>query len=111
MAIDTVVQKEALADAYASAAPYVSLNTADPGTTGANEAAGITRVAISWSTGDNTDGVQTGVAVLAVPAGVTVTHASLWSAATGGTYRDGAVLSQSYTGAGNYTVSLTYTQS
>lgn len=103
-------QREVVADAYVGSATYASLHTATPGTTGASEAA-VTRVAVTWATGDAADGVNQGTAALTVPAGVTVTHAGLWSAASGGVYRDGGPLPASYTGPGTYTVTFTVTAS
>lgn len=68
---------------------WISLHTADPGTTGASEATGgspaYARKQTTW-TGGASDGVVNGSQVtIDVPAG-TYTHVGIWSAATGGTF-------------------------
>lgn len=103
----SVVLREALAVAYSQKALYASLNTADPGTTGASTTG--TRVAIVWTTGAS-DGVVTGTAAITVAAGTTVTYASLWDASTAGNFCDGGQLPAAYTGAGTYTLTVTYTE-
>lgn len=75
---------------------YISLHTADPGTTGANEATGgspaYARKATTW-TGGTVDGTVTGSQVtIDVPAG-TYTHFSVWTAATAGTFVGSGALS------------------
>ena len=73
------------------AGDWVSLHSANPGTTGASEIVGVARVQTTWTSG--TDGTVSGTEVLfvGVPAG-TVTHIGLWSAATSGTFRGGEEL-------------------
>ena len=70
---------------------HVSLHTADPGTTGANEVTGgsYARVAVTW--GDAASGIKanTGDLEFNVPSGTTVTHVGGWSASSGGTFRGG----------------------
>lgn len=91
---------------------FISLHTASPGTTGANEVTGGTyvRVATSWSaaSGSSRQGSQV---TFNVPAGTTITHFGIWSLVSGGTYKRGGVLSaaETFSGAGTYvfTPSLT----
>lgn len=53
----------------------ISLHTGDPGTTGANEAAGVTRQTPTWSTSVN--GVTTTTVTFTAVSG-TFTHIGLW---------------------------------
>ena len=115
MAIATDLQKENLAAAYGTAATHVSLHTADPGTTGADEVTGgapaYARKAASWTAG-GVDGVVTATVTFDVPSGVTVTHVGLWDALTAGNFLDkSTVTSQAFASQGTYEVTLTYTQS
>lgn len=93
MTIATAQAKENAAAGYVAQALYMSLHTADPGTTGANEVTGgnppYARLAITWTAGA-VDGVYTGTLprMFDIPSGVTITHAGLWTAATGGTFLD-----------------------
>ena len=83
----------ALVSGLIAAGTRISLHTADPGTTGASEVTGGTyaRVATTW--GSPASGSAAGSEVsLNVPAGTTVTHWGLWSAATGGTFLFGGAL-------------------
>lgn len=115
MAIATNQQKENLAVAYGNAATYVSLHTADPGTTGTSEVTGgspaYARKAASWTAG-TVDGVVTVTVTFDVPSGTTVTYVGLWNAASAGSFLDkAAVTSQAFASQGTYQVTLTYTQS
>jgi hypothetical protein len=73
---------------------FMSLHSADPGTTGANEVTGggYARQACTFTVdadGDlNLDGTET----FAGPAAQGVTHVGFWSAASGGTFRAGFAL-------------------
>lgn len=94
---------------------WISVHTATPGTTGANEATGgspaYARKQTVWTAGAS-DGVVPGSEVtFDLPAG-TYTHIGVWTAATAGTYRDGAALSSPVTlGAqGQLKVTPTHTQ-
>lgn len=83
-------------DAVDTYAVWLSLNTGNPGNNGANEVSGITRIATTWSPASNK--VKTGATKLLTvpPAGspTTVTHFSVWTAQTGGTFACGDTLSQ-----------------
>jgi hypothetical protein len=78
---------------------YLSVNSASPGTTGANELTGVTRQAVTFTTA--TAGAESNVASAAVPNPGTVaaTHCSVWSAVTAGTFLVGAALGSSVTAA------------
>ena len=92
----TNAAKEAGALAVTALGNYVSLHTADPGTTGASEATGGSpaygRKQTTW-TGGAADGSVPGSQVtFDAPAG-TYTHVGVWSASTGGTFVAGFPLS------------------
>jgi len=118
MPIATPQGRENAAAGYVAQAGFMSLHTADPGSTGASEVTGgspaYARVALTWAAG-TVDGVYT--ATLAgsfnVPANITVTHVGLWTAATGGTYIDKAdVTDAAFTSQGTLDItSVTFTQS
>ena len=67
---------------------YMSLHTADPGTTGANEVTGSPYSRLQVSFGTPSDGVVTNTnnPEFSVPNNTTVTHIGLFSAATDGTF-------------------------
>lgn len=116
MPIATAQGKENAAAGYTGQALYMSLHTASPGTTGANEVTGgspaYARKAITWTAGA-VDGQYTAtVPTFDVPA-VTVTHVGVWTAATGGTFLDSVdVVDQTFGSQGTLSItSVTYTQS
>lgn len=78
---------------------YVSLHTADPGTTGASEVVGgaYARVAVSWGAASGGSVSNSGALSINIPASTTVTHFGIWSASTAGTYYIGGALSSSIT--------------
>ena len=80
----------AAVNGLASAGSHVSFHTGDPGTTGANEISG-TRAATTWGTASNGSRVGSQVSA-SIPAGTTVTHWGLFSAATGGQFLFGGAL-------------------
>lgn len=112
----TAASKEAAADTIIGLGTYISLHTADPGTTGASEATGgspaYARKATAWAADTTDDGVRTGSEVtIDLPAG-TYTHFGLWSAATAGTFvGGGTITSTTLSGQGQIKVTPTYTQS
>lgn len=118
MAIQIMVEKDSLANKYATDAPYGAVFTADPGTSGSasGEVTGgspaYNRKAISWSTASGT-GIVTGAPVFDIPASTTVIFAAVASSVTpaAATLRDKvAVTSQTFASQGTYTVTFTYTQ-
>jgi hypothetical protein len=103
--------KHVMLDALASAAGYVSLHTADPGTTGASEVTGgspaYARKAQTWNAASGGALDNSNAPVFDVPAGTTVTHFGLWSAASAGTFYGGNALSASEAFAAQGTYTLT----
>lgn len=95
-----------------NAGTFISLHTADPGSTGASEVTGGTyaRIATTWGTVSNS--AVTGSAVtIDVPAGTTITHWGLSSLVTAGTFYYGGTLPAPETFGSNGTYSLTPTLS
>lgn len=117
MSIAVATTRQVLADAYktltGASTVWVSLHTADPGTTGTSEVTGgsYVRVQGTWTSGSG--GILT-MAELTfnVPAG-TFTYCGLWSASSAGTFYDKALLTPSLTTGGPTTVKITpgFTQS
>ncbi|CRK59090.1 Phage protein [Alloactinosynnema sp. L-07] len=108
----TDTAKQTALDAVAAAAAWITLHTADPGTTGASEVAGgaYTREQTTWAAfaGGSRVGSQV---TFDVPAGVTITHWGIRTAASGGTFYYGGTLSASETfgAAGQYLFTPTLT--
>ena len=102
-----------LLDELDTLAPYASVHTADPGATGAAEAAGgsYTRQAITWSAAAAGSKTFTASVQMQIPAGTTITHGGLWSAVSGGNWRGGEELDapQSYPTGGVYDLTFTVT--
>jgi len=76
------------ATAFSVATPYISLHTADPGETGANEVAGGSYARQSGSFGASSNGTISNDAQIeftSMPA-VTVTHVGVWDALSGGNF-------------------------
>ncbi len=108
--------RNAAVNGLGNAATYISLHSADPGTTGPNEITGgppaYARKAVSWSAAATGSRNLSASVVFDVPGGVNVSHFGLWSAATGGTYygsdalRDGSnnAVVESFGGQGTYTL-------
>mgnify|MGYP001588595381 CR=1 FL=1 len=95
----TGLTKETAADAIIGLGDYISLHTADPGTTGASEATGgspaYARKQTTWSADAVDDGVRAGTQVTIDVAAGTYTHAGQWSAVSGGTFVQGCALTSS----------------
>ncbi len=117
MAVAVLAQRNALATHYGSQAPFGTLFTADPGTTGTvtGEVSGgspaFARKAMSW--GAAAASAITGAPVFDVPSGTTVTFFGVAVTVTLATadLRDRvAVTSQTFASQGTYTVTATYTQ-
>ncbi|HYJ33840.1 MAG TPA: hypothetical protein VE326_11525 [Candidatus Binatia bacterium] len=103
--------RNAAANGVASNVGYVSLHTADPGTTGTNEVTGGTpayaRKAVAWSTASGGVAAISGGVTFDVPASTSISYIGLWSTATGGTFYGGAALSATETYGGQGTYNLT----
>ena len=102
----TTASKDAAVNALTALGAYVSLHTADPGTTGPSEQAGTTRQQTTW--GSSSSGTASGsqVTFSSVPAG-SYTHYGVWTASTGGTFRWGFALSPGVTLSASGTVLMT----
>lgn len=87
--------REAAVTAVAALGTYISVHTADPGPTGANEAAGglplYARKPTIWAAGAP-DGAAAGSAVLVDLAPGTYTHLGCWHDATAGTFVSGGLI-------------------
>lgn len=83
-------------DAVKALGTWISAHTGDPGTTGANEVTGGTYAREQTTWGAASSGDTTGSQVsIDIPAGTTVTHWGIWSASSGGTFRNGSEISPS----------------
>jgi len=73
---------------------FVSLHSADPGTTGASELpTGVyARVAVAWNAASGGSVTNSGALSINVPASTTTGYFGVWSASTGGTYYLGGTL-------------------
>lgn len=114
MALQTASIKNSLAAAYAGQALYAALYSTVPGATAGTELSGgspaYARKQLTWGTPAN--GVVTATATFDVPAGANLAGAGVHTAATGGTYLDGATLTtQGFSSQGKYDLTLTFTQS
>lgn len=112
MAIAVTTTKNSLCTNYASLGTYISVHTADPGSTGANEASGgspaYARVATTWGSAANS-AISGSQVTINLPAG-TYTYAGLWSAASGGTFIDKVAISSTTLGAqGTLLITPTFT--
>src|ERR1035438_7599162 len=104
--------KDVALTAIGAAAAYISLHTADPGTTGTSEVSTGTyaRVQTTWGTAAASS--MTGSQVtINVPASTTITYWGVWTAVSGGNYYEGGALpaSETYTSAGTYLCTPTLT--
>ena len=92
-------------------ATHVSLHTADPGTTGANEATGgspaYARQAITWAAASGGAIGLSAQETFDVPGSTTVSHFGLWDASTAGNFIGGGALSAAETFAAQGTYTLT----
>lgn len=85
--------------ALSIATVYLSLHTASPGQTGANEEAGggYARVAVSWNS--PSAGVSTNSGTVTVNNNGTASYVGLWDAISGGNFLIGGPLTPSESGA------------
>lgn len=86
---------------------YLSVHTADPGTTGANEATGGSYARQQNTWGAVSNGSITGTAKTFTPGAGTFAFGGYWTAATGGTFLGGFAFSASKTLAANDTLTVT----
>ena len=92
----TSASKDAAFNALTALGSYISLHSADPGTTGANEVSGAARQQTTWGTSSSGTSSGTQVTFSSVPSG-SYTHYGVWTAATGGTFRWGFSLAPGVT--------------
>jgi hypothetical protein len=109
----TTTPKNLALDTIGGQASYLSFHTGNPGATGANEVTGgtYTRPQTTWQAAANA--AKAGSEVTAnIPAGRTITHWGLWTAASGGTFYFGDVLAaaEAFGGAGTFDFTPTLTQ-
>lgn len=100
---------DAVAAIWAAGA-FISLHTASPATTGANEVTGGSYARVATTPAGASGSAEAGSQVtINVPASTTITHFGVWSAITAGTYLGGGVLpaSETYAGAGTYLLTPT----
>lgn len=105
----SVTGRNTAVDAVAALGHWMSLHTADPGTTGASEGAGVTRAQATFPAASAGSSTAPPVGI-AVPAG-TYTHWGAWSASSGGTFVTGGALPAPVTFPGPGTYNLTVTDS
>ena len=97
----------AAVDGIATEAAYVSLHSADPGTTGTSELTGgspaYARKAATWAAASAGERALSADLTFDVAAGSTVAYFGLWDAATAGNFLGGfAVTSETYGAQGEY---------
>lgn len=99
-----LAENNAIAGVFAATQPtpstsntWIALHTADPGTTGASEYAGVTR--IQYSVGSPSAGAisNTGILTFTTSGASAVLGVGAWDAVTAGNYRLGALLSSNVT--------------
>ena len=78
---------------------FLSLHSADPGTTGASEIAGgaYARVAVAWSVAASSTVSNTGALSVNLPASTTAAYFGVWSAITVGVYYIGGAMTPAVT--------------
>lgn len=76
---------------------FVQLNSADPGTTGANELGSTTRQAETWNAASSRTKTNSGALTFTTPGSTAATHFSTWSAVSAGTFGISGALSSSVT--------------
>lgn len=101
--------KNAMLNALAGLAVFVSLHEGDPGDNGANEISGgspaYARKGITWNPAATGSLDSSNAPVLDVGAGKTVLYVGFWSAESGGTFYGAALVTEEVFGAqGTYTL-------
>ena len=90
---------DALSGGTTNVIAYVSLHTASPSTTGANEASGgsYARQACSWNAASSGSKTNSSSLTFSTTGSTANTHFGTWSASTAGTYGIGGALTSSVT--------------
>lgn len=95
---------------WVTSSAFFNANTADPGTTGANEVSGGTnaRVALAWASASGGAIANSGALSVNIPASTSVSFFSDWSLITAGVYQQGGALGTTltFTTAGVLTVAV-----
>lgn len=107
MALASVLaENQALAGIFSAVAPtasatstWISLHTGSPGTTGALEYAGVTRVQFSAGAPSAGSISNTAAATFTTSGATAVTHIGVWDAVTAGNFKLGAALTSPVTAA------------
>lgn len=103
-------------NAVATAYPYVSAHTADPGASGANEVSGgsYVRQLATYAAATGSGPVTRTAPQVSIPmptGATTVTHYGHWSASTGGTFGGGVdCTDQAFSSGGNLLVTPTLSE-
>lgn len=106
MALNAVAENSML-DHLTGLVGYLSLHSADPGATGANEVSGspYARKAISWDDAADGETAISAAVTFDVPGGTTVGWVGMWSASSGGTfYGSDAITSEVFGADGTLTI-------
>jgi hypothetical protein len=100
----TTTTNQALNGIDASGSPtnlaaFISLHSASPSTTGANEfsGGGYARQAMTWNAASSGSKTNSGTASFTTAGSTAATHFATWSAVTAGTYGIGGALASSVT--------------
>jgi hypothetical protein len=110
MALTSTVRDQ-VATYKGSLLAYLSVHTADPGTTGTSEATGGSYARQQNSWGAVSGGSIVGTGKTFTPGAGTFTYGGYWSAATGGTFLGGFAITSKTLGAGDtLTITPTVTQ-
>jgi hypothetical protein len=99
--------KNLMLDALGVVATKAALYTGAPGATGIyNEVSGgsYARQTVLWNAADSGNMNLDGTATFSVPAGTTVAYVGFWNTAGTTFYGSEAVVSETFTGAGTYTL-------
>ena len=95
---DAILNAFARGTSYAgNASLFLSLHTGDPGNTGASEYTGYagTRPAVAFAVSSGQTSLNSAQVVFEISGGGTITHAGLWTATSGGTWKGGGILAAS----------------
>jgi len=103
----TDIAKNNMVNHEASSCTYMSLHSADPGSTGANELSGgsYSRQSCSWNSASGGQAQLSADVTFDVPGGSTVAYVGYWDAASGGNFRGSdQVAQETFSADGQYVV-------
>lgn len=102
----TIALRDDMLDAIDGVATFVSLHSADPGDTGANQVG--SREPITWDPASSGSKASAAAVTFTVPASSTVAYGGLWDASVGGNFLGGGALSASenFTDEGTYVLDI-----